>query len=153
MTTTDAKPCGLCHTTTYDEPCVSASGRHWTSLDGDDSPMPAALAAALTAPEHRTAEQAQLIADDSAERARRGGAAAPEHRHVLGADGYPSPDACARTTFRRALADLDLPATVRTCYGEDVDVNRYVTWLLDWDAPTLAAVTALVDAARAQGPR
>jgi hypothetical protein len=63
------KPCGLCRTTTYDAACVTASGRHWASLDGDDSPMPAALAAALTAHEHWTSKQAALMAAVNAARA------------------------------------------------------------------------------------
>lgn len=142
-TTSTTKPCGLCRTTTYDAPCVSASGRHWTSLDDDDSPMPAALAAALTAPEHRTGEQATLIAADAAAHERK------QHRHDVGRDGFPSADACARRSFLSSLEGLGLPQTAQTCYGEVVDVNRYIEWLLDQDAPTLAVLTALIDTASA----
>jgi hypothetical protein len=42
-------------------PCVTASGRHWSSLDDDDSPMPDVLRIAFTRPELRTtAEQRTL---------------------------------------------------------------------------------------------
>lgn len=60
--TASERACGVCGATTFEASCrLTASGKHWISMTDDDSPMPAVLAAALTAPEHRTPEQHELM--------------------------------------------------------------------------------------------
>jgi hypothetical protein len=59
---TAAGTCGVCGTDDSSAPCTkTASGRHWYSMT-DTDPMPEQLAAALTVPAARTAEQHALVA-------------------------------------------------------------------------------------------
>lgn len=64
--------CAVCGGVAGEHPCQTPSGRHWYSMDADDSPMPPMLAAAMTAPELRTPEQVRLteqaVAEDRARR-------------------------------------------------------------------------------------
>ena len=56
MQVQEERRCGVCGGT-GEGPCQTTSGRHWYTLTGDESPMPAPLRIALTDPAFRTEEE------------------------------------------------------------------------------------------------
>jgi hypothetical protein len=64
MTSLPASFCGVCGLEPDRHPgvpCITASGRHWSGLNGEDSQLPALLRIALTRPELRTTAEQHLL--------------------------------------------------------------------------------------------
>lgn len=52
-----------------------------------------------------------------------------------------------RERLQAAIDARNLPRSATSCYGERVDMTRYVHWLLTaLDSPTLTAITTLLEA-------